>query len=75
MYTIVEPCATTIVANIIKTIYHVLKCANALVVKMKVKVKIINLTKTINTIQSRNPASKIYLLFVCFKSRFNIITF
>ena len=53
MYVIVQPCGTTIVANVIKTIYYALTCANALVVKMKMKVKIINLTKTMNTILAR----------------------
>ena len=53
-------------ANVIKTIYHALTCSNALVVKMKVKMKITNLTKTMNTVPPRKTASKIYLFFVCF---------
>ena len=39
MYAIVQPCTTTIIANVIKIIYHALTCANALIVKMKIKVK------------------------------------
>ena len=45
VYGIIQPCGTTIVANVLKTIYHALTCANAFVARMKVKVKIINLTK------------------------------
>lgn len=63
---IVQPCATKFIANVVKTIYHALTCSNALVVKMKVKIKITNLTKTMNTVPPRKTASKIYLLFVCF---------
>ena len=61
---IVQPCATKFIANVVKTIYHALTCSNALVVKMKVKIKITNLTKTMNTVPPRKTASKIYLLFV-----------
>lgn len=50
MYALVQPCATTSIANIIKTIYHALTLANVVDVKMKVKVKILNFTKRMNTI-------------------------
>ena len=70
---IVQPCVTAIVANVIKIVYHALTCTNELVVKMKVNMKIMNLFKTMNIISPRKYASKIYLLFVCFKNRFNII--
>ena len=49
MYALVQPCATTSIANI-KTIYHALTLANVVDVKMKVKVKILNFTKRMNTI-------------------------
>ena len=58
-----------------KTIYNALTCANALVIKMKVRVKVMNLTETMNMIPPVRTASKIYLLFVCFKNRCNIVAF
>ena len=68
-----QPCATTSVVTFVKTIYHALTCANALVVKMTVKGKIMNLTKAMNTIPLRKTACKIYLAFACFKNHFNMI--
>ena len=50
MYAFVQPCTTKSIANIIKPIYHALTLANAADVKMKVKVKILNFTKRMNTI-------------------------
>ena len=74
VYAMVQPCATAIFANV-NTIYHTLTCANALAVKTKGKGKIMNLTETMNTIPLRKTASKIYLLLVCFKNCFNVITY
>ena len=66
--------AKTIVANVINAIYHALTCTNVLAVKKKVKVVIMNLTKTMIVIPPRKAASKIYLFFVCFRNGCHIIT-
>ena len=50
-------------------------CQDKIVAIMKVKMKIMNLLKTMNIISPRKYSSKIYLLFVRFKNRFNIITY
>ena len=68
-YAIVQTCATTIITNVIKTIYHALTCANALVVKMKVKVKIMNLTEIMNTI----PLRRLPVKFICFSFVLKIV--
>ena len=62
-----QHCGTTIVANVIKTIYYALTCANALVFKMKMKVKIINLTKTMNTILARKICFSLVLKIIKLK--------
>lgn len=67
--------ATTIVANVINAIYHALTCTNVLADKKNVKVVIMNLTRTMIVIAPRKTASKIYLLLVCFKNCFNVITY
>ena len=63
MYAIIQPCGTTIIANLLKTIYHALTCVYAFVARMKVKVKIVNLTKKI-LIQFRQ--GRLPVKFICF---------